>query len=415
MHEFQLLPTIVTIAIVLGAILGTTAALIFVERKIAAYVQDRLGPNRVGPKGLFQSVADGLKFLLKEEVIPRHVDRFLYLLAPTLALSIPLLAFAVVPFGATEVPSRPFLPEAAPVNASVETRQAIQAINEKRAETHRVTNPDQYRSSYQFVIASNIDIGLVLIFAVSSMAVYGIILGGWAANNKYSLLGALRSSAQIVSYEIPLGLSVLGVVLLTGSLNLEQIIWQQASPAGGGLPMWNVFYQPLAFLIFLTSAFAECNRVPFDLPECEQELVGGYHTEYSAMKFAMFFLGEYTHMITTSFLMVILFFGGWHFPWIATAESGWFAKLLVFAGKMGLFIFFYMLVRWTIPRFRFDQLMALAWKVLIPLALVNLVCVMIVKEMRWSPWLLLPASLAALFGSAIFATSTGPEKRPLTA
>ena len=167
-----------------------------------------------------------------------------------------------------------------------------------------------------FVIAKNIDIGILFIFAVSSLAVYGIILGGWASNNKYSLLGGLRSSAQIISYEIPLGLSILGVVLITGSLNLERIIWHQASRHG-----WNIFFQPLAFLLFMISAFAECNRLPFDLPETEQELVGGYHTEYNAMKLAFFFLGEYTHMVTTSFLMVILFFGGWHFPFIAEPTS----------------------------------------------------------------------------------------------
>src|SRR5262249_34147323 len=189
------------------------------------------------------------------------------------------------------------------------------------------------------------------IFAVTSLTVYAIILGGWSANNKYSFIGGLRSSAQLVSYEIPMGMSVLGVVLMSGSLNLERIVDSQGRQ---GFLGWNIWYQPLGDLLFLISAFAECNRLPFDLPEAEQELVGGYHTEYSALKFAMFFLGEYTHMVTTSFLMVILFFGGWHFPGVAETDAGWIAKLLTFAVKMALLILFYMLVRWTIPRFRFD-------------------------------------------------------------
>jgi NADH-quinone oxidoreductase subunit H len=383
MHDFHLLPTLLTLAGVLGVLLGSTAFLIYVERKVAAYVQDRIGPNRVGPWGLFQSIADGLKFLFKEEIIPRHVDKLLYILAPTISLATALLAFAVVPFGATEPPPDP------PVRLALSTNPAERAKFEE-AKQHFNEEQQAYRDAYQFVIAPGLDIGIIYVFAVGSLAVYGVILGGWAGNNKYSFIGGLRSSAQLVSYEIPLGLSILGVVLLCGSLNLERIIHQQATS------VWNVLYQPLAFLLFLVSSFAECNRLPFDLPEAEQELVGGYHTEYSAMKFAMFFLGEYTHMITTSFLMVILFFGGWHFPFIATAGAGWFVKLIVFAAKMALFILFYMLVRWTIPRFRFDQLMALAWKVMIPLALANLVCVMFVRQFGLTPWLLLPLSIVLL-------------------
>ena len=364
MHDFNLIETLLTIAAVLGVILGTCAMLIYVERKIAGYVQDRLGPNRVGPAGLFQSIADGLKFLLKEDIIPNYVDKFLFVMAPAIAMTTALFAFAVVPFGATT--------------------------------PQEATN---YSSTYQFVIAPGIDIGIVFIFAATSLAVYAIILGGWSANNKYSFIGGLRSSAQFISYEIPMGISILGVVLITGSLNLERIIWHQTGPGA-----WNIFYQPLAFIIFLLASLAECNRLPFDLPECEQELVGGYHTEYSALKFALFFLGEYTHLITISFLNVILFFGGWHLPWIAGPESGWFIKLVVFAGKVTFFIVFFMIVRWTLPRFRFDQLMALAWKVLIPLALANLVCVMVVKQLRITLWILLPISLGLLVGSAWLAT-----------
>ncbi|HMC67070.1 MAG TPA: NADH-quinone oxidoreductase subunit NuoH [Gemmataceae bacterium] len=361
--------TVITIAVVMGALQLTCAYLILLERKIAAWVQDRIGPNRAGPRGLFQPIADGLKFLFKEDIIPSHVDKVFYLLAPAVAAGTATLAFAVVPFGPTSA------------------------------------DPGEY----QFVIAPRLDIGILFTFSITSLAVYGIILGGWSSNDKYSMLGALRSSAQLISYEIPLGLSVLGVILFTGSLNLERAIQQQIE---GG---WNILYQPLAFLIFLVGVLAECNRLPFDLPEAEQELVGGYHTEYGALKFGLFFLGEYTHMITTSFLLATLFFGGWHVPWL----QGWIdglgfgaviIKLGVFVLKASFFIVFYMLLRWTLPRFRFDQLMGLAWKVLIPLALVNLVCVMIVEEAiranglshAWR-WSLLPISLVIVGASAMAA------------
>jgi NADH-quinone oxidoreductase subunit H len=368
MGNVNLLWTLLTIAVIVGFLQGMAAIQIYLERKISAWLQDRLGPNRVGPFGLMQPVADGLKFIFKEEMIPDHADKFLYLLAPAIALTTATLAFAVVPFGDTNVPSL--------------------------GHVH----------AYQFVIAPRVDIGFVFVFAVSSITVYAIILAGWSGNSKYGFIGGLRSSAQLVSYEIPMGLAALGVVVVSGSLNLERIIERQVNPLHSDWWLWNVVQQPLAFLIFLIAAFAECNRLPFDLPECEQELVGGYHTEYSAFKFGMFFMGEYTHMVTTSFLMTILFFGGWHFPLIAEVGSPWILKVLVFGGKMSAFIFFYMLVRWTIPRFRFDQLMGLAWKVLIPMALVYLVCVMCVMELNWSPWLLLPASLLILAGTAWLAT-----------
>lgn len=376
MPNFNFWITLLTIVVVMGVIMGACAYLIYVERKVAAWMQDRIGPNRVGPFGLLQPIADGLKFLFKEDIIPERADKFLYLLAPAIAVSTALLAFAVVPFGPTSAP-----------NADVEHAQ----------------------HSYQFVIAPGVDIGIVFVFAVTSLTVYAIILGGWASNNKYSFIGGLRSSAQLVSYEIPMGMSILGVVLLTGSLNLEKIIGHQAELGFFG---WNIWYQPLAFLLFLISVFAECNRLPFDLPEAEQELVGGYHTEYSALKFGLFFVGEYTHIVTTSFLMVILFFGGWQFPWIAEPNQAGIGsiilKLLVFILKMGAFIIFYMLVRWTLPRFRFDQLMGLAWRVMIPLALVNLFCVMLIKQLNWTPWILLPVSLGLLIGAAALA-SRWPE------
>jgi NADH-quinone oxidoreductase subunit H len=361
MPGFDLWETVFTIIVIMAAMLGSCAYLIFVERKIAAWVQDRIGPNRVGPWGLLQSVADGLKFLFKEDIIPEHVDKLLYLLAPAIAVTTALLAFAVVPFGPTD----------------------------------RV---------HPFVIAPEVDIGIVFVFAITSLTVYAIVLGGWASNSKYSFLGAIRSSAQLISYEIPMAMAILGIVLLSGSLNLEQIIGTQARQ---GLAGWNIWCQPLAFVLFLTSVLAECNRVPFDLPEAEQELIGGYHTEYSALKFGMFFLGEYTHVVTTSFLLVVLFLGGWQFPWItemnATGLTATVLKVFVFLVKMGSFIVLYMLIRWTLPRFRFDQLMSLAWKVMIPLALLNLVAVMIMLQMRWSRWILLPVSLALLVGTAVVA------------
>jgi NADH-quinone oxidoreductase subunit H len=351
----ELLITLLTIAVAVGAILGTVAYLILLERKLSAWMQDRRGPNRVGPMGMFQPFADGLKFLLKEDVIPANVDRVLFLAAPLIGLFMALLAFAVVPFGPTE------------------------------------GGPEWLR----FIIAPNVDIGLVFIFAVTSLSVYGVILGGWASNNKYSALGSLRAAAQVISYEIPLGMSVLGVALLAGTLNLEKILALQAE---GGFLGWFIWTQPLAWLIFFTSAMAEANRLPFDMAEAEQELVGGFHTEYSAMKFALFFLGEYTHVITTSFLTVILFFGGWHFPWIAEPESAyaaaWLVKILVLAAKVFSVIVLIMLIRWTIPRFRFDQLMNLAWKAMIPLALANMIAVMTVRQFDWPTWWLGPISIA---------------------
>ena len=402
MHQFNLIYTLATIVIVFGAIQGTAGFLVYVERKICAYMQQRFGPNRVGPYGLLQVLADGLKFFLKEETIPSRGDTLIFLAAPCIALITAMLSFAVVPFGATSP---------APIRSDYTSNLEGQGAFDKA----RLA----YESSYQFMIAPNLDIGILFIFAVSSLAVYGIILGGWASNNKYSMLGGLRSSSQVISYEIPLVLSILGVVLMTGSLNLERIIWHQAAGApasstAAGSGVWNIFFQPLAFLLFMISSFAECNRLPFDLPETEQELVGGYHTEYNAMKLAFFFIGEYTHMITTSFLMVILFFGGWHLPFLAEADAHWAPKLIVFAGKVTVFILFYMVIRWTIPRFRYDQLMTLAWKVLIPLALINLVCVMVVKELGWSLWLLPLVTIAAFIGSAVLAVLPTPKLEKAT-
>src|SRR5271166_1043691 len=311
------------ILVVVSIALGTVAYLIYVERKVAAYAQDRVGPNRAGkelgiPFGLLQPLADGAKMVLKEDVIPGYVSRPLYMLAPVIAIVAAMIGFAVVPFG--------------PVG------------------------PNQIMD---FQIAPNINIGILYVFAIGSLAVYGIILAGWASNNKYAFIGALRSSAQLISYEIPLAMSILGIVLIVGSLDLNQIVnWQDHV-------VWGVLVQPIGFLLFLVSAFAETNRLPFDLPESEQELVGGFHTEYSGMKFGMFFLGEYVHVITMSFLTVVLFLGGWDFPGLSQDQTGFLsvlAKLVVMLVKVTLVIFFMMWVLWTLPLFLYDQLMDLAWK-----------------------------------------------------
>ena len=350
---------LILILLVLGTMLGACSYAIWLERKLAAWIQDRVGPNRVGKFGLLQPIADGAKFLLKEDIIPAHVDKVLFVIAPTISVFTTMLALAAVPLG-----------------------------------------PTTLGDEFQFMIAPKLDIGIVFLFSVTSLAVYGIILGGWSSNNKYSVLGGLRSSAQVVSYEIPLGMSVIGIALMAGSLNLETVIDAQAQ---GGLFGWNIWYQPLAAGIFFLAALAESNRLPFDLPECEQELIGGYHTEYSALKFGMFFLGEYTHVFTVSFLCSVLFLGGWHFPFIAEPASvGMLATVLkigVLLTKVFCVIVLIMLLRWCLPRFRFDQLMGLCWKVLIPLSLANMVCVMVVREFELS-WLWLPVSSALLFCAA---------------
>jgi NADH-quinone oxidoreductase subunit H len=331
------------IIVVASVLMGAVAYLIYVERKVAAFAQDRIGPNRAGrefgvPFGLLQPLADGAKMLLKEGIVPTYVNKPLYALAPLIAIIAAMLAFAVVPFG--------------PVGKD---------------------------ELIDFQIAPGVDIGILYIFAISSLAVYGVILAGWSSNNKYAFIGALRSSAQLISYEIPLGLSIMGVVLAMSTLDLNSMInWQDHH-------IWGCFVSPVGFLIFLISGFAETNRLPFDLPESEQELVGGFHTEYSGMKFGMFFLGEYVHVISVSFMTVILFFGGWDLPFVLSQEqTGLLFALLkcaVIVGKVSVMILIIMWVRWTLPRFRYDQLMDLAWKSLIPLALVNLVATAVIVQL----------------------------------
>ncbi|MDA7978457.1 MAG: NADH-quinone oxidoreductase subunit NuoH [Pirellulales bacterium] len=343
-----MLEALIKIVVVIGAIMTAVAYFVLLERKIAAWVQDRKGPNRVGLPltkvrlfGLGQPLADGVKMMLKEEYIPGHVDKALYVLAPISILAAALATFAVIPFGSV------WPTDGGPI---------------------------------EFVVAPGFDAGLIYVFALSGIAVYGVILGGWASNNKYSFLGGLRSSAQLIAYEIPLSLGILGIVLTAGSLKLDAVITQQAETG-----MWNAFVQPLGFIVFLVAATAEAGRMPFDLPEAEQELIGGFHTEYSGMKLTMYAAAEFMHMITASFLIVILFLGGWHF-WGLTGSGDqitWVTALIrvgVLCGKIFLVILGFMLVRWTLPRFRFDQLMALAWKVMLPLGMVNLVLVAAMVE-----------------------------------
>jgi NADH-quinone oxidoreductase subunit H len=338
---------LIKIAILIGGLLTAAAYLVLVERRMAAWIQDRRGPNRVGIPltkirmfGLGQPLADGVKFLFKEEVTPSHVDKFLYWLAPIAIFVAAFAVFAVIPFGSVLPGS--FGLEGEPIH---------------------------------LVIAPGIDVGMIFVFAVSSLAVYGVLLGSWASNNKYSFLGGMRSGAQLISYELPLGVGLLGIVLMSGSLRLETIIEEQARSG-----VWNILVQPLGFLVFAVAAFAEAERLPFDLPECEQELVGGYHTEYSGIKLLLYLVSEYVHMVTASFLIVVLFFGGWHF-WGLTGSGenvGWLAalaRIAVMLGKVLVAMLFFMLARWSWPRFRFDQLMNIAWKVMLPWGMVNVVLV----------------------------------------
>ena len=322
--------TLLKLLIIFTVYMVGVAMLTLAERKISAWIQDRHGPNRVG-KGWLQPAADGLKNFMKEETMPAGVNRPLFILAPILSFIPALTTWCVIPFGAP-IPTR----------------------------WGRVD-----------LVVADLPVGFLFILAISSLGVYGIVLAGWSSNNKYALLGGLRSSAQMVSYEISMGMSTIPVLLLAGNVSLNTIINQQA---WGG---WNVVNLTVAFFIFMVAAFAETNRLPFDLPEAESELIAGYHTEYSAMKFSLFFIAEYANMVTSSALMATLFFGGWDVPFTAHDNigpySGWLSLLSIgiFLAKILFFLFLFMWVRWTLPRFRYDQLMSLGWKILLPLATLN--------------------------------------------
>lgn len=397
----ETLAALVKIGLLVGGLMTAAAYLVLVERWMAAWVQDRKGPNRVGIPltkirlfGLGQPLADGLKIILKEDFTPRHVDRVLYTAAPLVILAASLAIFAAIPFGSVLPPlGIAGLPDPVP-----------------------------------FLVAPGLDVGVLWVFALSSIAVYGVLLGGWASNNKYGFLGGLRSSAQLVAYEIPLGLGLLGVVLAAGSLKLDAIMNAQAKSG-----IWYAFAQPLGFVVFLVASFAEAARLPFDLPEAEQELVGGYHTEYSGIKLLLFLVAEFLHMVTAAFLIVIMFLGGWHLWGVTGADQNitWLQCLIrfgVLSAKILAVILFFMLVRWSWPRFRFDQLMNLAWKVMLPLGLANLVTVATIEEFRpqlvaaLGPGLAQGVALAAPWGvfflgwiAAGLLTPSGTDNRPIRA
>jgi len=351
-NNFESITSGIKIAVMAIALLQVAPLMAWVERRGSALMQNRLGPNRIGPLGLFQSICDGIKFIFKEDVVPTHVTKFYYLLAPIVSVTPAFMTFAVIPYA-----------------------------SQIMVGDHLLT----------FQVA-NLNVGLLYVFAISSLGVYGIIMGGWASNNKYALLGSLRSTSQMISYELSMGLSVIGIIMAYGSVTLGDIAVAQSHTlftipmTHFTVPMWGIFIQPLGFLIFMTAAFAETNRLPFDLPEGESEIVAGYHLEYGSMKFALLQMAEYQNMATACGLFVALYFGGYH-------GLGWASRLIIemtglsqglgewlrvlfemaaFLLKLVFFMWFFVWVRWTIPRFRYDQLMDLGWKVMLPLSLVNI-------------------------------------------
>jgi NADH-quinone oxidoreductase subunit H len=351
----------IKIGVGLGLVMGMVPMMVWAERKVSARFQLRRGPNRVGPFGLFQLVADSLKLFWKEDFFPRNTDRLIFLAAPVLAFLPGVLSFALIPIG--------------------------------------IAGGNELLGPGGVMAVSYLSMGLLVMMAVSSVASYGIAFAGWASNNQYSLLGGIRSSAQLISYEIVMGMAVVALLMMTGTLNLSEIVTQQQEYLFGFIPSWNIVRQPLTFILFLVAAFAETNRAPFDLPEAEQELVGGYHTEYTGMRYAWFMNAEYAALFTMCALLTTLFLGGWGFPGLPTLYAhmprildavfgflhipvagqvaAWIPiaaiSIGVFIGKVAFLVFFFMWVRWTLPRFRWDQLMKLGWNVLIPVALANII------------------------------------------
>ena len=322
--------------------LGIAAYQTYFERKLAAWIQDRVGPDRAGPFGILQPIADGVKMFLKEDFIPKDADKWLFIIGPGIAMFTSLITSAIIPWG---------------------------------------TDLELFGRTITLQVA-DFNIGILYLFAVLSISVYGIMIGGWASNNKYSLYGAIRASSQMISYELAMGISAITIIMLSGSLSLTDIVNKQHGFN------WNIWYQPVCFIVFFICSMAETNRAPFDLPECENELIGGYHTEYSSMKLGLYLFSEYTAMFISSAIMAILFLGGYNFPGM---DADFFkdhtnllaiTSIIVFFGKIFLFIFIFMWIRWTIPRFRFDQLMHLGWKVLIPVAMVNLLITGIVIAIK---------------------------------
>jgi NADH-quinone oxidoreductase subunit H len=327
--EFLLIK-FVLVVIVFAVSLGIAAYSTYAERKIAAFLQDRVGPDRAGPFGLLQPVADGVKMFMKEEIIPSNADRLLFILGPCIMMMTACMTGVVIPWG------------------------------------HGL----EINGTFYPVQITDINIGILYVFGVVSIGVYGIMIGGWASNNKYSLMGAIRASSQMISYELAMGMAVIALIMTTGTLSLREMVEQQQGFH------WNVFTQPLGFILFIICAFAECNRTPFDLPECETELVGGYHTEYSSMKLGFYLFAEYINMFISSAIIASLYFGGYNFPFIdqlgLSPNMLSIVGTLIFFGKIFFFIFFFMWIRWTIPRFRYDQLMHLGWRTMIPLAILNI-------------------------------------------
>jgi NADH-quinone oxidoreductase subunit H len=355
--------SIVKIAVVLLGLLNVTPIMVWVERRGSALIQDRPGPNRVGPLGLFQSIADALKFILKEDIIPAGAHKWIYTLAPTFGLLPALTTIAVVPWG------RPFL---------LEEREVF---GRTIFEGGRWFEP----------VVVNVSVGILIVFALASLGVYGIVAAGWASNNKYSMFGAIRASAQMISYELALTLAAVSVLLAAGSLRLTDVVWQQSGTfrllGTIPIPAWNAFSPAMwiAFIVFVVAGFAETNRLPFDFAEAEAELVAGYHTEYSSMKFALFFMAEYMAMTTMSALIVTLFLGGWDIPWYDEPATffGFLLSVVAFVAKVGMMLFVFVWVRWTIPRLKYDLLMKLGWKVFLPLAFLNIVLVAAFIALRW--------------------------------
>jgi NADH-quinone oxidoreductase subunit H len=335
---------LVLIVIVVMASLLIAMYATYGERKIAAVLQDRRGPNRAGPFGILQPVADGLKLFFKEEIIPDFSSKFLFILGPSLAMMTAIMTSAVVPWG---------------------------------------DKVHLFDRDISLQIA-DVNVGILYVFAVVSMGVYGIMIGSWASNNKFSLMGGLRAASQIISYELAMGIALIALLMVTGTLSLKEMVQQQQTG------LWNIAYQPLGFLLFLICAFAECNRAPFDLSEAESELIGGYHTEYSSMKLGFYLFSEYINMFISSVIMATLYFGGYDIPFVN--ELNYNPNLMAALGVVALmikvvcFIFFFMWVRWTIPRFRYDQLMNLGWRILIPLALFNMLAtgaLVLLKQNNW--------------------------------
>lgn len=328
---------VVKVVVVIGAVLTFVAYLTLIERKVLGWIQVRIGPNRVGPWGLLQPLADGAKLLLKEEITVSGANRVIYLAAPLIVVVCALLPFAVIPFA-------------------------------KGLGLEAVLGPAAQKFDLNHGVISDLNVGILYIFAISSLGVYGVILGGWASNSKYSLLGAIRSGAQMISYELGLSLSVLGVLLLAGTLNLVEIVEAQKSVWN-----WYIFRQPIGFILFLIAGSAEISRTPFDLMECENELVAGYQTEYSSMKFGLFYLGEYAHLLFLSCLMTTLYFGGWQGPF--------FPPVVWFLAKMFFFVFLFVWIRGTYPRLRYDRVMSFGWKVLLPVGILNVMTTAFVYTM----------------------------------